>query len=197
MVRRFVFLFLLAAVAHAAEGSPTPCIEEWETFEASFHGPGTGNPFVDIALSATFSHGSESFEAPGFYDGGSTFRIRFMPDSTGTWTFTTKSNAPSLAGQSGTFNAIAPGPSNHGPVGVGDRFHFIYADGTSYREIGTTCYAWIHQSEALQRQTLNTLAVSPFNKIRMCIFPKWYDYNRQEPAFYPMSGGRWPMNGIW
>jgi hypothetical protein len=36
----------------------------------------------------------------------------------------------------------------------------------------TTCYAWIHQPEELQRQTLETLAASPFNKIRFCVFPK-------------------------
>jgi hypothetical protein len=34
-----------------------------------------------------------------------------------------------------------------------------------------------HQSEELQRQTLETLRTAPFNKIRMCVFPKSYEYN--------------------
>ena len=51
------------------------------------------------------------------------------------------------------------------------------ADGTPFYPFGTTCYAWIHQPEALQRQTLESLAQNPFNKVRMCVFPKWYDHS--------------------
>jgi hypothetical protein len=40
----------------------------------------------------------------------------------------------------------------------------------------------------LEEQTLKTLATSPFNKLRMCIFPKWYDWNRGEPILYPFDG---------
>jgi hypothetical protein len=65
--------------------------------------------------------------------------------------------------------------------------HFAYADGTPFFPFGTTCYAWIHQSDALQQQTLKTLASAPFNKIRMCVFPKSYDYNHNEPALYPFE----------
>ena len=41
-------------------------------------------------------------------------------------------------------------PANHGPVRVRDTFHFAYADGTPYFPIGTTCYAWTHQGDALE-----------------------------------------------
>ena len=50
--------------------------------------------------------------------------------------------------------------------------------------IGTTCYAWAHQTRELQEQTLNTLAASPFNKIRFCVFPKSYIYNQNEPELF-------------
>ncbi len=63
-----------------------------------------------------------------------------------------------------------------------------------YFEVGTTCYAWIHQSPTLQQQTLDTLAQGYFNKIRMCVFPKWFDYNHREPALYPFDGD--PKNGF-
>lgn len=33
--------------------------------------------------------------------------------------------------------------------------------------------------------TLDTLKQSPFNKLRMCVFPKSYEYNHNEPEFYP------------
>ena len=63
-------------------------------------------------------------------------------------------------------------------------FYLRYADGTPYHQFGTTCYAWIHQTEQLQQQTLKTLAASPFNKIRFCIFPKSYAYNQNEPELF-------------
>ena len=74
----------------------------------------------------------------------------------------------------------------HGPVRVRNTHHFAYADGTPFFPFGTTCYAWMHQSEELQQQTLESLRNAPFNKIRMCVFPKSYQYNHNEPALYPV-----------
>jgi hypothetical protein len=72
--------------------------------------------------------------------------------------------------------------------GQREKYHFSYADGTPFYEIGTTCYAWAHQPAELQEQTLRTLAAGPFNKIRFCVFPKHYDYNLYEPVSYPYEG---------
>ena len=44
-------------------------------------------------------------------------------------------------------------------------------------------------AEPLEKQTLKTLASSPFNKIRMCVFPKRYVWNTNEPILYPFAGG--------
>lgn len=52
-------------------------------------------------------------------------------------------------------------------------------------------YALIHQDESLISQTVDTLREAPFNKIRMCVFPKSYDYNQNEPrqfAFEQTNG---------
>ena len=108
-----------------------------------------------------------------------------MPDEVGAWTWTTASNAPALNGLSGSFECVAPLAGNRGPVSVRDSYHFGYADDTPFVECGTTCYAWAFQSEATQKQTIETLAASPFNKLRMCLFPKWYQHNRKEPPMYP------------
>jgi hypothetical protein len=81
-----------------------------------------------------------------------------------------------------------PSAKNHGPVRVAQTYHFAYADGTPFRQLGTTAYAWTHQDNALQEQTLRTLAASPFNKIRFCVFPKNYDWNKNEPPTYPFAG---------
>ena len=74
------------------------------------------------------------------------------------------------------------------PVRVAHTYHFDYADGTPYEELGTTCYVWEWQPEPLQEQTLQTLAAAPFNKIRFCVFPKHYAYNTDEPVMYPFPG---------
>jgi hypothetical protein len=99
----------------------------------------------------------------------------------------TESSAPELAGKSGRFACVASLPGVHGPVRVRNSFHFGYADGTPFFPFGTTCYAWVHQSESLQEQTLKALSTAPFNKIRMCVFPKSYEYNHNEPPFYPFE----------
>jgi hypothetical protein len=113
-----------------------------------------------------------------------------MPDALGEWTWITASSATALNGMTGTLKCTKPDVGNRGPVGVRDDFHFGYADGTPYVECGTTCYAWAFQAEETQRQTIETLVKSPFNKLRMCLFPKWYQHNRKEPPQYPF-----PRNG--
>src|SRR5439155_1526335 len=126
--------------------------------------------------------------AEGFYDGEGTYRIRFMPQQQGRWQYETQSNRAELNGKTGSFTCTAPSPANHGPVRVRNTFHFAYADGTPYRQIGTTCYAWTHQGEELERQTLATLKTSPFNKLRFCVFPKRYAFNQNELPLYPFEG---------
>ncbi|MBL9127846.1 MAG: DUF5060 domain-containing protein, partial [Verrucomicrobiales bacterium] len=159
-------------------------VEKWGMYEIVLRGPSTGNPFLDVRWSARFEHGTNRIEVPGFYDGEGVYRARFMPGETGDWAYVTSGTVPELDGRRGGFTVTPPGPGNHGPVRVAHTFHFAYADGTPYRQIGTTCYAWTHQTEALQEQTLKTLANGPFDKIRFCVFPKRYSWNTNEPARY-------------
>ncbi|HUT95475.1 MAG TPA: DUF5060 domain-containing protein [Thermoguttaceae bacterium] len=155
-------------------------VEQWGAWEASLDGPRDGNPYLDVSLSAAFSQGDNRIVVPGFYDGAGAFKIRFSPSAQGEWRYETRSNRPELNGKSGTFTAGSPSANNHGPIEVFKTFYLRYADGTPYHQFGTTCYAWIHQTTGLQQQTLKTLAASPFNKIRFCVFPKSYTYNQNE-----------------
>lgn len=156
-------------------------VAKWDIFELELSGPSEGNPYLDVTLEATFSQAGRSVRVPGFYDGDGTYRVRFMPDAEGDWSYTTKSSAPVLSGESGSFSATAPAPAVHGPVRVHNQFHFAYADGTPYFPFGTTCYAWTHQPLAMQDETLATLGVARFNKMRMGVFPKDYPFNTNEP----------------
>ncbi len=164
--------------------SPVP---QWEVFELTLGGPAAGNPFTEVSLSAIFSQGYRTVRIDGFYDGSGRYKLRFMPDTQGEWKYVTESSAAELSGKAGSFSCIAPHPGVHGPVRVRNGHHFGYADGTPFFPFGTTCYAWVHQSERLQEQTLETLRTAPFNKIRMCVFPKSYEYNHNEPPYYPFE----------
>lgn len=183
---RLALIMLFTAGAGAYGNMPS--VEQWGVFEQAFEGPAEGNPFVEVELTAVFTQNDRTVTIKGFYDGNGIYRVRFSPPTQGRWTYETKSNRSELAAKTGSLNAIHPANGNHGPVQVAHTFHFAYADGTPYRPIGTTCYAWTHQEEKLQEQTLKTLSASPFNKIRFCVFPKSYTYNKNEPLLYPFEG---------
>lgn len=168
------------------------CIPVYDRFEARLTGPESGNPYLEVALSATFSQGNRRLRVTGFHDGGAEFVLRFMPDSPGEWRYETQSNVAALNGLTGGFTAVAARPGVHGPVRVRDRFHFAHADGTAFLPFGTTCYAWTHQPPDLQEETLRTLATAGFNKLRMGVFPKDYPFNENEPLqpiFMPRPDG--------
>ena len=162
--------------------------KKWDIFELELHGPSDGNPFIDVNIDAIFEIGHRQVQVSGFYDGEETYRIRFMPDAVGSWTYRTSSNQTALDGVEGSFDCTSASPGNHGPVRVVNGIHFAYEDGTPYRPVGTTCYVWNHQGDALEEETIKTLATAPFNKMRMCVFPKNYDFNKNEPEFYPFEG---------
>jgi len=168
------------ASARVDTPGPTP---RWGVVEVTLHGPSRGNPFVDVELTAVFRTGTTERLVGGFYDDDGVYRLRLLAEEEGDWTFTTTSNARSLDGITGTVTVVAPQPGEHGPVRA-DGFHFRHADGTRHRPLGTTAYAWTHQTEELQQQTLATLAEAPFTKIRMGLFPKSYAFNANEPDRY-------------
>jgi hypothetical protein len=171
--------------------------EQWGLLDIELQGPDNGNPFAEVELNATFRHGETAMTVPGFYDGEGTYRVRFMPPEQGEWTFRTTSNAAELDGQTGILECAAPSDDNHGPVHVRNKFHFAYADGTPFFPFGTTCYAWAHQGDELEAQTLETLKSAGFNKLRMCVFPKDYIFNKNEPVHHPFdknSDGGWDFS---
>jgi hypothetical protein len=174
-------------LASAAFAQTPQKVEQWGLTEVVLHGPSTGNPFVDVRISAQFRHRHRAVEVDGFYDGDGVYKIRFMPDVQGSWEYQTKSNNTALDGRRGAFEATPPSKGNHGPVVVRNTYHFGYADGTPYYPVGTTCYAWAHQGDKLEAQTLDTLRKSAFNKMRMCVFPKHYAFNANEPQYYPFE----------
>lgn len=170
--------------AHASSMKPV---------EIRIDGPFHGNPFVDVELTAEISGPEVSQTVGGFYDGDGRYLIRFLPTRDGMWTINTSSSAPSLDGIEVRVE-VEGAPAGPGPVRVADTFHFEHADGTNFVPLGTTLYAWTHQNAELRSRTLETLSHSPFNKVRMCVFPKSYLYNTEDPELFPFiraEDGKW------
>jgi Domain of unknown function (DUF5060)/Protein of unknown function (DUF4038)/Domain of unknown function (DUF5605) len=164
--------------------------EKWGVYELDFQGVSSGNPYIDVNVSAIFSIGNYSKKVSGFYDGNGVYKIRFSPDSLGKWIYKTSSNNSALSNKSGVFVCVKPSSKNHGFVETFATYHFKYADGKRFYPFGTTSYNWTNQPDSLQEITLKTLANAPFNKIRMCVLPKSYDWNKVEPPVYPYEGDR-------
>lgn len=184
-------LLALCSGARAAD------VEQWGIHEIQLAGPTEGNPFADVQLTARFSDGARTVEVAGFYDGDGVYRVRFMPPHTGRWTWVTQSNRWPLTNKQGEFTVTPPQAGNHGPVGVRHGHHFGYADGTPYKPVGTTMYSWAHRGDALETQTLKTLAAAPFNKVRMLVFPQTAGIDKHPPEFWPYekAAGTPPRNG--
>ena len=127
----------------------------------------------------------------GFYDGDGTYKVRFLPQKAGTYAW--KVNG--VVSGEGNEECTASKKS-HGMVQA-EGCHFRYQDGTKYLPFGTTIYAMVHQKEEVIEETFQSLAKAPFNKVRHCIFPKSYDFNHNDPEYYPFEkdeNGKWDVN---
>src|SRR5262249_53899118 len=150
-----------------------------------FEGPRTGNPYADVEVTCTFRHDGEGLTVRGFPDGDGVYRVRFSPPAEGSWRYETRSNRPELDGKTGAFTVGPPSPRNHGPSQVFKTFSRRYAAARPYPKSATPCCAGRHHPRQLQEQTLETLAASPFNKLRFCVFPKsYYIANKNEPELF-------------
>jgi hypothetical protein len=181
-----------ALLSAAASGKPEPAtgqpVEQWGMFEVAIPGPSGGNPYKDVTLTARFTIEHRSVQVTGFYDGEGVYRIRFMPDMPGRWSYETQSSTHELAEHTGGFVCTPPTtPGNHGPVGTAHQFHFQHADGTPYFPFGTTTYAYLFTAEENAAASLRGMKEVQFNKSRVCVLPKPLGSGPQILPF-PVSG---------
>lgn len=155
-------------------------VEKYGIFEAAFNETGAKAAVTGEAL---FTHGETEKKVSAFKNKEGEYIVRFMPQEEGIWSYQITIGEKR---EEGEFECTANLGSSHGLVQP-EGCHFRYEDGETYIPFGTTCYAWVHQPEALQRETLSTLEKAPFNKIRMCVFPKSMPYNNNDPDCYPFE----------
>ncbi|HJD45575.1 MAG TPA: DUF5060 domain-containing protein [Candidatus Mediterraneibacter norfolkensis] len=162
-------------------------VEKWGMFEICCKGKTEGNPYRDYTITAVFEGEKERVRVNGFYDGNGIYRARFMPSYEGVYSYRMEGDYSDIVTE-GYFKVVTPSAENHGPV-IADGTRLRYQNGKPCHIFGTTCYAWVHQSEQIQEQTLSTLQENAFNKLRFCFFPKYYEFNTKEPVTYPFEKG--------
>jgi hypothetical protein len=125
----------------------------WETQEVVLQSAHTyANPYKDVRCWIELTGPGFDKRVYGFWDGGQTFRVRFVATAPGVWHWTTGSNQPSdsgLNGGTGTFRAvawtkaeIAADSNRHGFVRAAPGGHALeYADGTPFFLTGDTWLA--------------------------------------------------------
>lgn len=88
-------------------GTRMPSIGKWERFETVVKNTKSyADPYTDATLEVVYTRPDRSnIVFWGFYDGGTTWRIRFIPDQIGEWKYEAKfsDGAPGI---SGTFNCV-------------------------------------------------------------------------------------------
>ena len=159
-------------------------VEQYRVFQTTLKG---------TKARGTFQCGEDIKTVQGFLSGDNQVTVRFMPDKQGQWDCSVISD---LQEENSIFQCVPPTSGNHGPVKVYENM-FFYADGSRYFPFGTTCYGWIHQVDSIREHTLQSLADSPFNKLRMLLFPKFMPYNTGEPRLFPFmkdANGNWDVS---
>lgn len=173
-------------------------MQQYEMVELTFEGsePVGNQAQVDVAAEFCCEADGKSAAVKGFYAGEGKYKVRFLPETAGQYTW----KVSGVVSGVGSFMAepcTESGSTDHGHGIVrADGTHFRYADGNWFYPFGTTIYALAHQEDAILNETIESLAQAPFNKVRMCVFPKHYHYNHNEPRFYPFAkreDGSWDV----
>jgi hypothetical protein len=104
-------LVCVVAAAIPARAAQTPsasvAVKQWDRFEQALENPRSyRDPYRDVTLAVTFTR-PDGTTVPfwGFYDGGRTWRFRFMPDQVGTWKFSA-AFSDGVRGATGTFACV-------------------------------------------------------------------------------------------
>ena len=171
MASRISLLGLCLAAASASAQQALPLLPKWTRFQGELISlKAYDNPIQDVQLKAVFtSPADEQYEVDGFWDGGNDWKIRFLPDLAGKWTFQitcSDEENRGLHNLSGAFRCTAPlggnALSQHGPIRVSrDRTHFVHEDSTPFFWMADTAWSgplksnefdWKHYLSERKRQ---------------------------------------------
>lgn len=164
------------------------------------------NPFTDIEVTATFKHESGKIhEVFGFWDGDTTWKVRFAPTMPGKWTWQTKSDVEDVGlSEKGEFNAASykgPNPiKSHGFLQVADsERHIEHTDKTPFFWLADT--VWSASAKATDtewHEYLTKRRSQGFSVVQLNSLPQWdaskpqrrfpfgedWDFDSPQPSYF-------------
>jgi hypothetical protein len=157
------------------------------------------NPYTDVAVTATFEHESgDTHEIPGFWDGGTTWKVRFAPPNPGEWTWRTESDvADDGLSADGEFVAASyEGPNpirKHGFLRVAKSGrHIVHEDGTPFFWLGDTVWsASAKATDAEWREYLTKRRSQGFSVVQLNSLPQ---YDASQPQRRLPFGEHWRLD---
>lgn len=169
-------------------------MKQYQMYEMSWQCEAAKGSETVIDLNAVFSREEDGIcvKVKGFYAGNGICKVRFYPEHAGNYRY----HVTGIVNEDGElFCEKETNPENCRKVRA-VQTHFEYENGTFYYPFGTTVYALIHQKKELYNETMESLAKAPFNKIRFCVFPKYYDWNHEEPDLFAFEkqGEKWDFS---
>jgi len=182
MVQAFLSLLLMSVAypgfaASDSAGKPVPL---WGCWEQSFLA--ASRPSAEVALQVELvSPAGQQHRIDGFWDGELLWKVRFMPDETGEWSFRTRSEPPvsGIHQQAGRFVCRRQSSNNrflrHGPLSVSaDRRRLEHRDGTPFFWLGDTAWNGALLSEPKDWRTyLRDRATKHFSAIQFVATAPW------------------------
>jgi hypothetical protein len=154
IVGSLFILILLLGIPHHAQNAPiVPLFHVWELNEIALTASQKyDNSYTDVTCWVDLEGPGFSKRVYGFWDGGSTFRVRVVATEVGEWRWTSGSNQvgdEGLNNQSGRFTAVQwaeeqkeANPVRRGFLRPTPNGHALqYADGTSFFLVGDTWLA--------------------------------------------------------
>lgn len=184
LVTTLLLVLPLSASSLASVSDPSPKnVALWTVFEASFTSSlRYDNPLQDVDVGVDFeSPSGKKISGAAFWDGGSTWRVRFSPDELGKWSYLVRSSRPDdigLNGQTGTFTCVAYTGRNHlyrhGAVRVSSHRRFLeQADGTPFLWLSDTAWNGALKSQAKDWDTyLNDRSAKGFSVVQF-VMTQW------------------------
>ena len=157
----FLFrLIVLSVCVNVSLGRVTGMlVERWNIMEIVVSSQTNySNPYKDVEnIQGIFiGPGKEMMTMPGFWDGGSVWRIRFAPPVSGYWTYTTNSSDAQLNNCTGVFICIPYQGSlpiyQHGFLQPSSNNRYLtYSDGTPFYWLGDTHWSGLSIAERFNR----------------------------------------------
>ena len=179
-------------------------VSQYGPHDLTFRAKVSGNPFEVEFYGEFAGPNGARLRVPGFYDGGETWKIRFMAPSEGAWRMRTVSSATALSGLTETLTAGPnTNPEVHGRLRVDAEYpyHFRFEDGTRYFLMGYEAdWLGLAQMDDPGRKTMHRLIdlmhARGFNYVFANVYAhdtRWApgkscDWDYGPPAMYAFEG---------